>query len=170
MSSYLAAFTQAEAYFYLLCCIEAILLFHSLCCTGAILLFHLTHLLGDPAKLQRTWLVRIMQTCSQSDQCSVCIHVNIPRGLPCRLDSLRLNKTHQWIIICFCRWGFVWVNGVQWFWSAGQSSVAWFEPDLLQGLFMALSILAFCLEYSFHICHVTCYFLNRWTPSQVPDP
>ena len=40
--------------------------------------------------------MRITLTCSQSDRCCPSnVHINILRGLPCRLESLRLKFTNE---------------------------------------------------------------------------
>ena len=53
--------------------------------------------------------------------------VNILRGLPCRLESLRLKFTNEPSI--FCRWGFGWVDKAQCLRSARRFGAVGSSPD-----------------------------------------
>ena len=59
------------------------------------------------------------------------VHINILRGLPCRLESLRLKFANEPSI--FCRWGFGWVDKAQCFRSARRFGAAGSSPDFSRG-------------------------------------
>ena len=59
------------------------------------------------------------------------VHINILRGLPCRLEK-PAPKIRQWTIY-FCRWGFGWVDKVQCFRSARRFGAAGSSPDFSRG-------------------------------------
>ena len=61
----------------------------------------------------------------------VSFHINILRGLPCRLESLRLKFTNEPSI--FCRRGFGWVDKAQCFRSARRFGATGSSPDFSRG-------------------------------------
>ena len=59
------------------------------------------------------------------------VHINILRGLPCRLEK-PAPKIRQWTIY-FCRWGLGWVDKAQCFRSARRFDAAGSSPDFSRG-------------------------------------
>ena len=76
------------------------------------------------------------------------VHINILRGLPCRLESLRLKFTNEPSI--FCRWGFGRVDNAQCLRSARRFGAAGSSPDFSRVLH-DMALLGLCLELSFNV-------------------
>ena len=99
----------------------------------------------------RTRLVRITLTCSQSDRCFPSnVHINILRGLPCRLESLRLKFTNEPSI-------FVDGDLDESIKRSASDRLGDLVPQVrartFPGVFRDMALLGLCLELSFNVLY-----------------
>ena len=83
---------------------------------------------GQVLSGRRTRLVRITQTCSQSDRCFLRMSISTSSAWSPVSIGKPAPKIHQWTIY-FCRWGFGWVDKAQCFRSARRFGAAGSSPD-----------------------------------------
>ena len=93
------------------------------------------------------------------------VHIGILRGLPCRLDRLRLKFTHE---PSLCRWGFGWVGKAQCLWLARRIDAAGSIPDFSR-VFHDICLLGICLEILFSYILICQQNLSPCSASTLPS-